>query len=211
MLQKLKYFIRSKLLPNRLFLIDKKNGVKSLYLTFDDGPVPEVTIPLLELLDKYQVKATFFVIGECAKKHPEILRLIHQKGHVLANHTYTHPPFHKISIQQKLKEVIDTNHLIKEVINKDCKMFRAPQGRWDIKLLFQLFRLKITAIHWSRDSMDFLNEEPEKIIERFEIQPVNSGDILLFHDDHVRCITVLDTLIPLWISQGYTLAALEQN
>ena len=211
MLQKLKYFIRSKILPNRLFLIDKKYEVKPLYLTFDDGPVPEVTIHLLELLDKYQVKTTFFVIGECAKKHPDVLSLIHQKGHVITNNTYTHPPFHKISMQQKIRKVIDTNHLFKEIINKDCKMFRAPQGRWDMKLLFQLFRLKITVIHWSRDSMDFLKEDPENIIKCCEMQPVNSADILLFHDDHVRCITVLDTLIPLWISQGYTLAALEQN
>jgi peptidoglycan/xylan/chitin deacetylase (PgdA/CDA1 family) len=86
MLQKLKYFIRSKLIPNSLFLIDKGQSSKSLYLTFDDGPVPEITEPLLDFLDKYQVKATFFIIGECAKKYPEMLTRIHQEGHVLANH-----------------------------------------------------------------------------------------------------------------------------
>ncbi|MFT5756252.1 MAG: peptidoglycan/xylan/chitin deacetylase (PgdA/CDA1 family) [Alteromonadaceae bacterium] len=210
MLQKLKYFVRSKLIPNSLFLIDRGSSSKSLYLTFDDGPVPEVTTPLLALLDKYQVKATFFIIGECAKKYPEMLELIHEKGHVLANHTFTHPPFHKITMKQKIKEVVDTNILIKNIVNQDCKMFRAPQGRWDMRLLYQLFRLKITAIHWSRDSMDFMKEDPDKIIKRFEIDPINSGDILLFHDDDPRCIEVLDVLIPKWLSQGYTLSALER-
>lgn len=209
MFHKIKYFIRSKLLPNSLFLIDKPKNPKKIYLTFDDGPVPEVTLPLLKLLDKYQVKATFFVIGNLVKKHPEIVKKIHQSGHKVANHTYTHPRFNKISMTQKLKEIVDTNTLIEEITNEKCQMFRAPQGRWDLKLLFRLFKLKITAIHWNRDSMDFLKESADKVISRFEYQPVKSGDILLFHDDNSLCIEVLDKLIPKWISQGYKLTALE--
>jgi len=209
MIQKLKYFIRSKILPNKLFLIDKKNHSKSIYLTFDDGPVPGVTDKLLTLLDKYNVKATFFVVGNRVQKHPELLLNIYESGHKLANHTFTHPAFHKISLAQKVREIIDTNLAIENIINEKCNMFRAPQGRWDIKLLVKLFRLKITAVHWSRDSMDFLKEEPEKIIKRFEVKPVSPGDILLFHDDDQRCIEVLDTLIPIWLSQGYKLETLE--
>jgi len=209
MIQQLKYFIRSKLLPNKLFLIDKKSHAKSIYLTFDDGPVPGVTDKLLTLLDKYDVKVTFFVIGSCAQKHPELIVKINESGHTLANHSYTHPPFHKISLAQKVREIINTNLAIENIINKKCDMFRAPQGRWDFKLLMKLFSLKITAVHWSRDSMDFLKEEPEKIIKRFEIKPVSPGDIILFHDDDQRCIEVLDTLIPKWLSQGFKLEALK--
>ena len=209
MIQKLKYFIRSKLLPNKLFLIDKKTQSKSIYLTFDDGPIPGVTDKLLTLLDKYDVKATFFIVGNCAQKHPELISKINESGHKLANHSFTHPPFHKISLAKKVREIIDTNLIIENIINEKCNMFRSPQGRWDIKLLIKLFRLNITAVHWSRDSMDFLKEEPEKIIKRFEVKPVSSGDILLFHDDDQRCIEVLDTLIPKWLSQGYKLEALE--
>ncbi|UUO23441.1 polysaccharide deacetylase family protein [Colwellia sp. M166] len=210
MLQKLKYFVGSKLIPNRLFLIDKGRSSKSLYLTFDDGPVPEVTTPLLELLGKYQVKATFFIVRECAKVHSEVLTLIHQKGHALANHTFTHLPFHKSTMKQKIKEVVDTNILIKNIVNEDCKMFRAPQGRWDMRLLYQLSRLKIPTIHWSCDSMDFMKEKSDVIIKRFVINPMNPRDILLFHDDVPRCIEALDILIPKWQTQGYTLEALEQ-
>lgn len=211
MRNKIRFFIRSKLLPNSLFLIDGKRESKSLYLTFDDGPVPSITEKLLDLLDTYQVKATFFIIGQCAKNNPDIVKEIHNRGHTLANHTYTHPAFHKISLTEKINEIISTNILIKELTNSDCGIFRAPQGRWDIKLLIQLFRLKITAVHWSRDSMDFLKEPSAKIIERLIDEPVQSGDILLFHDDDSRCIKALETLIPHWQSQGFTLKALENK
>jgi len=79
-----------------------------------------------------------------------------------------------------------------------------------MRLLYQLIRLKITAIHWSLDSMDFMKEGPENIIKRSEVNPANSGDILLFHDDGPCCIEVLDVLIPKWLSQGDTLSALER-
>jgi len=208
---KIRYFIRSKLLPNSLFLIDGKKESKSLYLTFDDGPVQGITETLLDLLDKYQVKATFFIIGQCAKNNPEIIKEIHNRGHKIANHTYTHPAFHKISLSDKINEIISTNILIKELTNEDCGIFRAPQGRWDIKLLIQLFRLRITAVHWSRDSMDFLKEPPAKIVKRLIDEPVEPGDILLFHDDDSRSIEALETLIPYWQSQGFSLKALECN
>ncbi|PHR83631.1 MAG: polysaccharide deacetylase [Colwellia sp.] len=211
MRNKIRYFIRSKLLPNSLFLIDGKKESKSLYLTFDDGPVQGITENLLDLLDKYQVKATFFIIGQCAKSNPEIIKEIHHRGHKLANHTYTHPAFHKISLPEKINEITSTNTLIKELTNENCKIFRAPQGRWDLKLLMHLFRLKITAVHWSRDSMDFRKEPPAKIVKRLIDEPVKSGDILLFHDDDSRCIEVLETLIPYWQSQGFSINALENK
>lgn len=211
MRNKIKYFIRSKLLPNSLFLTNGKRESKSLYLTFDDGPVQGVTEELLDLLEKNQVKATFFIIGQRAKNDPDLIKKIHTRGHKIANHTYTHPAFHKISLPEKINEIISTNTLIKELTNEDCKIFRAPQGRWDLKLLIHLFRLKITAVHWSRDSRDFLKEQPEKIVKRFIDDPVKNGDIILFHDDDSRCIEALKTLIPHWQSQGFSLNALENK
>ena len=209
MLKKLKYLIRTTILPNSILLINKNKKEKNLYLTFDDGPHPEVTIPLLDLLREHNVKATFFIIGKYAQQHPELLKQMISEGHKVANHTYTHPSFEKVSLQQKLTEVIKTNNIIEEITGESCKMFRAPKGAWDFKLLFKLFRLKITAIHWSRDSMDYLKESPEKLMSRFNEKPIEPGDILLFHDDNDLAINVLKDLIPLWLSQGYQLKALE--
>jgi peptidoglycan/xylan/chitin deacetylase (PgdA/CDA1 family) len=192
-------------------LINEKRKLKSLYLTFDDGPVQGITEELLELLEQYQVKATFFMIGSRMSKSPDLLKKVYEQKHTLANHSYSHPNFNKLSSEKILEEISSTNIVIKKNTLQDCRLFRAPQGRWSIKLLFKLFRLKMTAVHWSRDSMDFLKEQPEKIIKRFIDAPVKNGDIILFHDDDSRCIEALKILIPHWQSQGFSLNALENK
>ncbi|AAZ25942.1 polysaccharide deacetylase family protein [Colwellia psychrerythraea] len=211
MRNKIIYFIRSKLLPDSLFLINGKRESKSLYLTFDDGPVQGVTEELLELLAQHKVKATFFIIGSRISKSSDLLKKIHQQKHTIANHSYSHPNFTKLSSETMLEQIITTNELIRATTQQCCRLFRAPQGRWSIRLLFKLFRLKMTAVHWSRDSMDFLKEQPEKIVKRFIDEPVKNGDIILFHDDNSRCIEALKTLIPHWHSQGFSLNALENK
>jgi peptidoglycan/xylan/chitin deacetylase (PgdA/CDA1 family) len=211
MRNKIKSFIRSKLLPNSLFLVNEKKNSKSLYLTFDDGPVQGVTEGLLELLEQHKVKATFFIIGSRISKSSDLLKKIHEQEHTIANHSYSHPNFTKLSSEAMLEQISTTNKVIKEATQQNCRLFRAPQGRWSIKLLFKLFCLKMTAVHWSRDSMDFLKEKPEKIIKRFLDEPVKNGDIILFHDDNSRCIDALKTLIPHWQSQGFSLNALERK
>jgi peptidoglycan/xylan/chitin deacetylase (PgdA/CDA1 family) len=210
MLTKLKYFFRDKILPNRLFLVSKTSTEKSLYLTFDDGPVPEVIESLLELLEKFQAKATFFIIGSRGKRHPELLDKINAQQHSLANHSFSHPCFHKISHLEKCQEIDKTNKIISQITNRRCAIFRAPQGRWDLQLLWHLFQKKITPTHWSRDSLDFKKESAAVIIKRFNTQPVTAGDIILFHDDSTLCIEALSVLIPQWQSQGFTLKALKE-
>jgi len=207
-INKIKFFFRDTLLPNSLFLMSKTSREKKLYLTFDDGPVPEALSPLLELLDKYQVKATFFVIGSRGERHVDLLNEIHQKQHTLANHSYTHPNFHKITHDEQCFEIHKTNQLIEKITKQPCRLFRAPQGRWNVKLLWHLFKKNIVASHWSRDSLDFTKKPAHEIITDFNKQPVQSGDIILFHDDAKFCIEVLTVLIPQWQAQGFTLSAL---
>lgn len=211
MFNKIKYFIRSTLLPDKLFLLNKTAKEPVLYLTFDDGPLPEVLTPLLDLLAKHDVKATFFIIGLRAQKHPEQLQQIVAAGHTLANHSYSHPNFHQISSAQQWQEVTQTNQLIKKITGISSHLFRAPQGRWTNALLMKLFKQNITAVHWSKDSMDFLKEPVEKIITRFEQNPATAGDIILFHDDNPLCIDALAILIPKWQAQGFTFNALENS
>jgi peptidoglycan/xylan/chitin deacetylase (PgdA/CDA1 family) len=211
MLSKLKYLLRSIILPDRLFLLSKTQQEKTLYLTFDDGPVPGVIERLLDLLDKYQIKVTFFIVGSRAEKNPDLLHEIYKRAHTIANHSYSHPSFDKISHTKKIIEIDKTNLIIKQVTGKPCTLFRAPQGRWDKRLILTLLLKKITAVHWSRDSQDFLKEPANKIAERLLKQPVKSGDIILFHDDNKLCIDALNILIPQWLEQGYCFSALEQE
>ncbi|XQW85349.1 polysaccharide deacetylase family protein [Thalassotalea piscium] len=205
MIQKVKLFIRSYLLPDSLFLYAKTRRKKALYLTFDDGPVTKVTDALLDLLKKYNAQATFFIIGTRAEREPSLMSRIHNEGHTIANHSYNHPNFNNISVQDQQEQIIKTNQIIEQTTTVSCQLFRAPQGRWNLKLLYFLWKEKITAIHWSRDSMDFKKESAEVIINRFKQDTINAGDIILFHDDNNLCISVLEQLIPYWQSQGYTM------
>ncbi|MGV2873407.1 polysaccharide deacetylase family protein [Colwellia sp. E150_009] len=212
MIQQVKLFIRSYLLPDRLFLYAKSRRKKALFLTFDDGPVSGVTESLLDLLKEYNVKATFFVLGKCAEKEPALMYRLYNEGHTIANHSYSHPNFTKLNDIEQRNEVNKTNDIISQTTNSSCQLFRAPQGRWNLKLMYFLWKEKITAVHWNRDSLDFKKEPAEVIISRFKKQPVNAGDIILFHDDNNLCISVLSQLIPLWQSQGYTMDKLvSQN
>jgi peptidoglycan/xylan/chitin deacetylase (PgdA/CDA1 family) len=212
MIQQVKLFIRSYLLPDSLFLYAKTRQKKALYLTFDDGPVAGVTESLLDLLKKHEAKATFFIIGVRAIKDPLLMSRIHDEGHTIANHSYGHPNFDQITAQAQQEEVRKTSEVISQTTNQPCTLFRVPQGRWNLKLIYFLWKEKITAVHWNRDSLDFKKESPEVIINRFKQKMVNAGDIILFHDDNALCIPALEHLIPYWQSQGYTMEKLvSQN
>lgn len=114
-----------------------------------------------------------------------------------------------MTTQEQTQELESTNQIIEKHLKSACRWFRAPQGRWNIKLYRLLSRKKMTGVHWSRDSLDFKKETSEKLISRFKQQPVVNGDIVLFHDDNQLCIQALDELIPYWQSQGIALKALE--
>lgn len=210
MIQKLKYWFRAHVLPDRLFLIQKSKKEPAIYLTFDDGPVPGITDPLLDLLAKYQAKATFFILGKCGVNESALMNRIVAEGHTLANHSYNHKFFTRLSAQQQKEEIVSTNQVIESHLKKRCRWFRAPQGRWDFKLYRQLLSQKMTGVHWSRDSLDFKNESVDVLVDRFKQQPIENGDIVLFHDDNKLCIDALEQLIPYWQSQGIQLKALEE-
>ncbi|MEE1675360.1 polysaccharide deacetylase family protein [Agarivorans aestuarii] len=209
MLNKIKYLIRSKVLPDSWFLIKRSPREAALYLTFDDGPYPEFTTALLALLAKHQAKATFFVLGARAEKFPELTRQIAEQGHSLANHSYNHPRFDHISAAERKLQIEQTNSAIQSLTQKPCRLFRSPQGRWSSSLLAYLVRRGMTAVHWSRDSLDYKKEPSTVLIKRFNEQPVSAGDIILFHDDNNLCIDALAELIPQWQAQGFELKALE--
>jgi len=211
MMHKLKNFFRSYVLPDSLFLIKGSKKNNAIYLTFDDGPVAGVTCELLNLLAKHNALASFFIIGSRSEKEPDLMSRIAQQGHTLANHSYSHPNFQTISAEEQSTQIFKTNAAIESYTRKPNTLFRAPQGRWSKSLLWLLFKHKMTAVHWSRDSMDFKKHAPEVIIQDFKNTPVQPGEIILFHDDNKLCIEVLDILIPYWQSQGFTMKALASQ
>jgi peptidoglycan-N-acetylglucosamine deacetylase len=198
-----------KVLPQSILRRKVPNSQHSVFLTFDDGPHPEVTPKLLDLLDTHNVKATFFVIGINAQQYPELVSDIARRGHSVANHSYRHLNLPNLSPEVQLTEICQAKNIIESIVQKPCVLFRAPRGQWSVRVLLKLRHLKIKAVHWNRDSLDYQQASPVSIIQNFKDNPLVKGDIVLFHDDNDCCIAALQELIPMWKQQGFLLHSLE--
>ncbi len=198
-----------KLLPSWLLRYKDSSAGNAIYLTFDDGPDPDVTPKVLALLQRYDAKASFFVIGEKAVQHQSIIQRIHASGHLVANHSYRHVKFTDLTFSEQLQEVEKTNQTIQNIIGSDCRIFRPPGGIWNIRLLWSLVLNGIVLVNWCRDSLDCRNNSAAEIIELFKKQPVQAGDIVLFHDDGDKVCDILSEMLPYWQAKGLSFNVLS--
>lgn len=200
-------FVR-KMLPS-WFVIQKGSVASGLaYLSFDDGPTHGVTDALLDLLKRYDVQATFFVVGKKLEENWELGERLVAEGHLVGNHSYDHIAFGRKKLPDQVWQVTTTNNII-EKLGQGYRGFRSPQGYWSGRLLIWLAMNRFRAIHWNYDSLDYTIKEANKIIRNFDKRPVKGGDILLFHDDSSLCIEVLEEMLPRWKSQGLKFGLLK--
>ncbi len=153
----------------------KDNRLKSIYLTFDDGPIPEVTPWVLDILDQYGIKATFFCVGENVWRYPEIYQEILRRGHRTGNHTYNHFRGFFTSSKRYLENVEKAS----QFINSD--LFRPPHGELRSSQYFRL-RKNYQIIQWdviTRDyNPDLTGEQVLSIVKKY----ARNGSIVVFHD-----------------------------
>lgn len=178
-----------------------------IYLTFDDGPHPEYTPRLLDLLARHNARATFFLQGERAARHAGIVRQIVAAGHVLGNHSYTHPSFPDISLRQQAHEIDRTETLLSGFDGQKRHLFRPPSGRPTIGTLALCMLRRYPMALWTHDSLDF-RLEADAVVELMTEARVRPGNILLFHDDGDAGLTALEVLLPKWQGAGLKFAAL---
>ena len=173
MLCKIPFFVRRYF--NRGFEFDIPSYDKVIYLTFDDGPVPEVTPMVLELLERFDAKATFFCVGDNIKKHPDCFRLVVDKGHSVGNHTMHHLKGSAVGFDKYLSDVEDCNKLC------GSKLFRPPYGKITRKQFKELKQRGFRIILWTVVSFDYSKKISRKTCLNNSLK-LQSGDILLFHD-----------------------------
>jgi peptidoglycan-N-acetylglucosamine deacetylase len=167
--------------------IIKKRANKGVYLTFDDGPHEIYTPRILDILDKFDVKATFFIVGKNAERYPGIVKHIYNKGHDIGNHTYSHPGSPLLKIKKKAfieKEIIKTDKIIEDITGKRPVLFRPPLAFWDVSSEILKRRAKeygYLCVGWSFSTMDWLGSQCI-IKKKYLRQPKNDGDIVLLHD-----------------------------
>ncbi len=197
------------LYPYVVFCADKR----AVYLTFDDGPIPEVTPKVLAILEKYQVKATFFMVGENIDKHPEVYEQVVQAGHSIGNHTYNHlkgwkTPFKEyMENVQKCAEAITSNPLTSNPLT----LFRPPYGKASLRQRMALHKRGYTLIYWDILTRDYdASVTPEQMLRLIQ-RDTRPGSIINFHDSlksNERMLTVLPQAIEWLQKEGYELAAL---
>lgn len=186
------------LFPEALWRI-KRRGAKVVYLTFDDGPIPEVTPWVLDLLDKYGIKATFFLVGDNVRRSPELFEEIKRRGHSYGNHTMHHLQGMKVTSLRYMRDITEADSLI------DSTLFRPPHGilRWAqaaaIKNHYNIVMYDLVTRDYSKKLT------PARVLENVK-RYVRNGSIIVFHDS-LKARKNLTFALPRaieWLkSQGY--------
>lgn len=182
---------------------DQEDNSKKIALTFDDGPHPVYTPALLEGLKERNVKATFFVIGMNAEVYPEIIKQIHEDGHLIGNHTYSHAQLNKISIEKQCEEINKTNEIIYNIIGVYPEFIRPSFGEWDKKLECDLI-----PVLWTVDTLDWRTENVDKIV-RNGTKNIKDGDIILMHDYYKTSVEAAFKIIDELQSQGFEFVTVD--
>lgn len=161
------------LYPRALWRMDKKE--KAVYLTFDDGPIPEITEWVLDLLDKYHIKATFFMVGDNVRKHPAEYQKVVERGHRIGNHTFNHIR----GFEYKSQSYLDNTEKANEYLHTD--LFRPPHGHmgWG---QYRTLRSKYRIVMWDLVTRDYSKRlNGPQVFEKVK-KYVRNGSIITFHD-----------------------------
>jgi len=182
-------------LPRRMFMVRGPKATPGICLTFDDGPHPQHTPRLLDVLREVKVPATFFVIGKHAERYPEIVRRIAAEGHVIGHHTYSHTRASEMKNSELLQEVRRTDRVLSEITGKGSRLFRPPWGKLRAGQFCRLWSAGYGVMLWSADPKDCNCKAVGPVREWFERKPLLAGDVVLFHDDQPYAAEVLPELV----------------
>ncbi|KOG59250.1 oligosaccharide deacetylase [Streptomyces antibioticus] len=180
---------------------------RHMVLTFDDGPNPEYTPHILDTLAKYDVRAMFFVCGECVVQNRELLARMADEGHVVGNHTWTHPLLTELNRREIRSEMESTSDAIEDSYGERPQWFRAPYGAWN-RAAFQLgAEMGMEPMAWTVDTTDWMVPGTRTIVEQVE-SGAAPGVVVLSHDaggDRSQTVRAIREWLPYLIDSGYRL------
>lgn len=180
---------------------------KLIALTFDDGPNPVYTPQILDLLNQYGAKGTFFVIGKRVQMYPAIAIREVNEGHEIANHTFDHHYLKNYPPERLVEEIRQTQEVIFDITEQMPHVFRPPGGFYNDALLHSIKEDKLTVVMWSwyQDTQDWKKPGVDKIVRQV-LGNVHNGDIVLFHDlqgDCTQTVEALKRILPELTQRGY--------
>jgi peptidoglycan/xylan/chitin deacetylase (PgdA/CDA1 family) len=190
---------------------------KQIALTYDDGPNDPHTLRLLDLLAKHNVRATFFMIGRYVQQRPDIARAVAQAGHVIGNHTHTHPLLIFKSAAETRVELANCRSALQDAVGQHSNLFRPPFGGRRPATLRIARELGLQSIMWNVTGYDW-NAPPAAVIEKKVGSQVRGGDVILLHDgghralgaDREQTVLATDNLILRYRDQGYEFVTVDE-
>jgi len=192
-------------------------GSRQIALTYDDGPNDPHTLRLLGVLAKHSIQATFFLIGRYVQQHPEIAREIVNAGHVVGNHTFTHPLLTFKSEAEIRQELSQCRSALQQAIGEASNLFRPPFGGRRPAVLRVARELGLEPVMWNVTGYDW-NAPPAKKIEHKVAKQIRGGDVILLHDgghkqmgaDRSQTVIATDHLIVRYKTEGYEFVTIPQ-
>ncbi|MGG3281483.1 polysaccharide deacetylase family protein [Paenibacillus solani] len=187
--------------------------IKQVALTFDDVPDPRFTGKVLDILKQHQVKATFFAVGERAKKHPDLMKRIHEEGHAIGNHSYNHAQLNKLSLEKFKGQIVRTDTILKSLTGVNPRVIRPPYGDINEEELQWARKNGYKVVNWNVDSLDWKGLKKEEV-EHNILSTVGPGSIVLQHagggvgSDLTGTIEALPDIIAELQRKGFSLVTL---
>lgn len=185
---------------------DNQTDVRRVAITFDDGPHPVYTEKLLDGLKERGISATFFVTGEHAELHPDIIKRIYDEGHLIGNHTYSHIQLTSSNRDKFQKELILTNEILRDITGDEVQYVRPPYGAWDKKLETEL---NMFPVLWNIDPRDWCTKNPNRVVNTV-LKKVSDNDIILMHDYYSSSVEAALMIIDALAEKGYDFVTVDK-
>lgn len=181
---------------------------KKVAITFDASWGNEQTKGILDLLDQYHAKCTFFLVGYWVDAYPKEVKMITERGHEIGNHSSTHPHMAGLSREQILTEIKNTNDKIIALAAKPITLFRPPYGEWDENLVRVCNDAGFYVIQWNIDSLDWKGLSANDMLSRVKSK-LEPGSIILFHNNSEHILEGLKAVLEEVTAQGYQMVAVS--
>lgn len=190
-----------------VYSVDRDDNVISV--TFDASWGGDQTMRILDILDKYDAKATFFLVGIWVEKYPDLVKAIADRGHEIGNHSSTHPHMTQLSEEKMRQELHSMSDKLETITGKRPVLFRPPYGDYNNQVVSVSRQEGYECVQWSVDSLDWKNLGAQNMIDR-ATSSVHSGDIILFHNDSQYILDALPTILEAYRKQGLQMIPVSQ-
>lgn len=184
---------------------------KKVALSFDAAWGAEDFHKIMEVLDKHNVKTTFFMTGEWVEKYPDCVKLLVEKGHDLGNHSATHPDMTKLSKNQQKEQILKVHNAVKALTGYEMDLFRPPYGAYNNDVIRSCYEINYFPIQWDVDSLDWKDYDASTIISNVcNHKALGNGSIILCHNGAKHTAEALDEMLINLENQGYEIVPISE-